>query len=120
MYIYIREKCVIPLLCTLQYLHITLSLFDLRLSSFVAFCYTFTKRSGKRYRDILQFVVLDRIYTYICIHICIPCLFEYLFRISGNSLLRTSLLIDQIKRDLSNRDGAAILISYRRYGRNRE
>lgn len=45
----------------------------------------------------------------------IPCLFEYLFRISGNSLLRTSLLIDQMKRDLSNRGGAATLISYRRY-----
>lgn len=66
-------------------------------------------------KDILQFVVLDRIYTYICIHVCIPCLFEYLFRISGNSLLRTSLLIDQMKRDLSNRGGAATLISYRRY-----
>jgi len=44
--------------------HITLSYSIYKLSSFVAFCYTFTKRNGKRYRDILQFIASARIYTY--------------------------------------------------------
>lgn len=85
MYIYIctREMCYSIFMHSIC----NLVVFYLWLSSCIAFCYTFTK-DEKRYRDILLIrCVFDRIYTYIYVYIiCIPCLFEYLFRISGNSL----------------------------------
>lgn len=77
--------------CARYSTRITFVVFDLQLSSFVAFCYTFTKKNEGRGRYIVIYPTIRcvgpyiyiYIYIYIRIHICIPCLFEYLFRISG-------------------------------------